>query len=257
VGAVCVDAVTRSECVAHVLSELAAGRGGWLLSSNLDHLRRCERDPSYRNLCRNASLVLADGMPLVWASRLAGTPLPERVAGSDLIGSLCAAASAAGRTVHLIGAAPGAADAAAQTLRVRHPGLHISGVTPAPPGFEHDAPARAGIRAALAAARPDLVFLGLPQPKADHLIAELRPALPAAWFMGVGIALSFLSGGVRRAPEWMRAGGLEWLHRLAQEPARLARRYLLEGIPFGLRLLGGAALRRSGATAGRRARPGG
>ena len=92
-GPLRVHTVTQAECVAHLLRELEAGRGGWLLTANLDHLRLCDRDPDYLRLCREASLVVADGMPLVWASRLQRTPLPERVAGSDLLGSLCAAAA--------------------------------------------------------------------------------------------------------------------------------------------------------------------
>ena len=105
-----------------MLRELEAGRGGWLLTANLDHLRLCDRDPDYLRLCREASLVVADGMPLVWASRLQRTPLPERVAGSDLLGRLCAAAAGGGRSVYLLGGAPGVAEAAgARAAARRHP----------------------------------------------------------------------------------------------------------------------------------------
>jgi N-acetylglucosaminyldiphosphoundecaprenol N-acetyl-beta-D-mannosaminyltransferase len=93
------------------------------------------------------------------------------------------------------------------------------------------------VRTALAAAPPDLVYVGLGAPKEELLISNLRPNFPRTWWMGVGISLSFMSGAVRRAPSWMQRTGLEWLHRLAQEPRRLARRYLLEDLPFALRLL--------------------
>ena len=197
-----------------MLSELEAGRGGWLLTANLDHLRLCERDPDYLRLCREASLVVADGMPLVWASRLQRTPLPERVAGSDLLGSLSAAAASNGRSVYLLGGAPGVAEAAARVLRARHPSLRLCGIAAPEPGFERDAAALARLRAALRAAQPDIVCLGLPKPKQERLIAELRRELPASWFLGVGIGFSFLAGRVRRAPPWMQERGLEWLHRL-------------------------------------------
>jgi len=254
-GPLRVNTVTQAECVAHVLRELEAGRGGWLLTANLDHLRLCDLDPDYLRLCREASLVVADGMPLVWASRLQRTPLPERVAGSDLLENLCAAAASAGRSVYLLGGAPGVADAAARVLRDRHPALRLCGVQSPEPGFERDASALARIAAGVREARPDLVCLGLPKPKQERLIAELRRVLPQAWFLGVGFGFSFLSGGVRRAPPWMQQRGLEWLHRLAQEPRRLSRRYLVQGVPAGLRLLGAAALRRANPTGSPSARP--
>jgi N-acetylglucosaminyldiphosphoundecaprenol N-acetyl-beta-D-mannosaminyltransferase len=255
-GPLRMSTITLAECVAHVLRELEAGRGGWLLTANLDHLCLCDRDPDYLRLCREASLVVADGMPLVWASRLQRTPLPERVAGSDLLGSLCAAAAGRGRSVYLLGGAPGAAEAAARVLQGRHPALRLCGIASPEPGFERDAAALARLRAAVRAARPDIVCLGLPKPKQERLIAELRGELPATWFLGVGIGFSFLSGGVRRAPPWMQHSGLEWLHRLVQEPRRLSHRYLVQGVPMGLRLLGAAARRRASPTRSPSARPG-
>ncbi len=254
-GPLQVSRLTRVECAALLLRELAAGRGGWLLTANLDNLSLCERDPSYLSLCREASLVVADGMPLVWASRLQRTALPERVAGSDLISQLCAGAARAGRSVYLLGGAAGVAEAAARVLGERHPGLHVCGVA-APPGFERDAGALARVAAGVRAAQPDFVFVALSKPNQEQQIAALRRELPHAWFIGVGITFSFLAGRVRRAPPWMQERGLEWLHRLIQEPRRLSRRYLVRDASVGLRLLGAAALRRAGATRSRPARPG-
>lgn len=253
VGPLRVASLTRGECVAHVMRELAAGRGGWLLTANLDNLRLCERDPSYLDLCRDASLVVADGMPLVWASRLQRTPLPGRVAGSDLIGELCTATARAGRGVYLLGGPPGDAEAAARALRERAPGLRVCGIAAPAHGFERDPGAQAGVVAGVREARPDLVFVALSKPNQERQIARLRRELPSAWFVGVGISFSFLAGRVRRAPVWMQHSGLEWLHRLAQEPRRLSRRYLVDGVPLGLRLLGNAALRRGEPTRSRRA----
>ena len=100
------------------------------------------------------------------------------------------------------------------------------------------------LKAELIRARPDLVYVGLGAPKTERVIATLRTTLPAAWWIGVGISLSFMAGDVRRAPSWMQRAGLEWLHRLVQEPRRLARRYLLEDLPFAARLLISARRRR-------------
>src|SRR5262249_17040182 len=109
-------AVTERQCVATIMEALQEGRGGWVYTPNIDHLRRQLASHEYARLCSTASLVVADGMPLIWASRLQGTPLPERVAGSDLVSSLAAAAAANGRSLFLLGGNPGAADGAARVL---------------------------------------------------------------------------------------------------------------------------------------------
>ncbi|HEX7008615.1 MAG TPA: WecB/TagA/CpsF family glycosyltransferase [Phycisphaeraceae bacterium] len=239
------DAVTEPQCVGWIMDQLAAGRGGWVITPNLDHLRRAQRDQEFRRwLLEEADLVVADGMPLVWASRLQGTPLPERVAGSSLVSTLAQAAAGAGRSLFLLGGSPGAAQAAAEVLRSRYPGLIIAGTACPPIGFENDPQQMDELRQMLKEAKPDIVYMALGSPKQERLIRLLRGEQPGAWWLGVGISLSFLCGQVRRAPRWMQRVGLEWLHRLVQEPRRLARRYLLDGIPFALYLLGGAALQR-------------
>lgn len=238
-----VHAVTEAQCVEHVIAELGAGRGGVVVTPNLDHLRRCASDTSFSDLVAAADLVVADGMPLVWASRLQGTPLPQRVAGSDLIWSLSAAAARQDRSVFLLGGDPGTAEGAARVLGEQCPGLTIAGAHCPPPGFEDDDRHTAAVADALRAAGPDIVFVALGSPKQENLIARLRPLLPGAWWLGVGISFSFVCGDVRRAPVWMRRCGLEWAHRFAQEPRRLFRRYVVSGPPFAVRLLGGAALR--------------
>lgn len=243
-------AVTAERCVTHVMSELDAGRGGWVVTPNLDHLRRLVRDRDYRELCRDADLAVADGMPLVWASRLQGTPLPGRVAGSDLVGAFAAAAAEDGRSVFLLGGDPGTADAAARVFTARHPRLRLVGTHCPPLGFEAHPEQVDAMADALREAQPDLVFVGLGSPKQEQWIRRLRPLVPHAWWFGVGVSFSFVSGDVRRAPRWMQRAGLEWCHRLAQEPRRLVRRYLVDGLPFAARLLlGSARARITGAAA--------
>jgi N-acetylglucosaminyldiphosphoundecaprenol N-acetyl-beta-D-mannosaminyltransferase len=239
-----IDCVTEDEAVAQIGDALEGGRGGWVITPNLDHLRAFRREPELREPFREADLVLADGMPLVWASQIQNTPLPERVAGSDLIWSLSSEAGRKGASVFLVGGNPGTAEEAGEALARSSPGLDLAGAHCPPRGFERDQLELARIERSLRRAHPDLVYVGLPLDKQVKLIPRLRRSAPSAWFLGLGISFSFVTGDVRRAPRWMQRSGLEWIHRLVQEPRRLARRYLVEGIPFSAALFAHALRRR-------------
>lgn len=236
-------ALDERECVARVIEASSAGQGGWIVTPNLDHMRRLLADDSLRARYLRADLSVADGMPLVWACRLQNTPLPGRVAGSDLIWSLSRAAAEKGLSVFFLGGDPGTAEEASRELRARFGDLRVAGVSCPSPGFEDRPGEIEQLAALLADVRPDVIFVALGSPKQEALIERLRPVLPAAWWMGVGISFSFVAGRVSRAPAWMRRIGCEWLHRMAQEPRRLVRRYLLDGVPFGAALMARSALR--------------
>ncbi len=216
--------VTEVAGVRHILSSLDQGLGGIVVTPNLDHLRRCNKDMNFAALVAEADLVVADGMPLVWASRLQGTPLPERVAGSNLITSLAEGAAARGRSLFLLGGAPGTADGAAEILRKRFPSLKIAGTYCPPVGFERNTRVMGELHNLLTASKADIVYVALGSPKQERLIARIKHLLPNAWWLGVGNSFSFLCGHVRRAPIWMQSSGLEWAHRLGQEPRRLFKR---------------------------------
>lgn len=232
-----IDALSEPRLIDHVLRSLEQGRGGWIITANLDQLRQFRACPKLRPMFSSADLVVADGMPLVWASWLQRTPLPGRVAGSDLVWSLSAQAASAGRRLYLLGDEPLAREKAAEVLRETFPSLVIAGASSPPMGFEPDADSLGPIRDALREAQPDIVYVALGFPKQERVITALREEFPQTWFIGVGISLSFLGGQVKRAPSWVSKLGLEWLHRLIQEPRRLGRRYLVHGLPFGIRLL--------------------
>jgi N-acetylglucosaminyldiphosphoundecaprenol N-acetyl-beta-D-mannosaminyltransferase len=191
-------------------------------------------------------------MTLVWASKLSGSPLPERVAGSSLIHSLSAGLGLDGRSIFVLGGAPatddstpdGAARAAAKLL-ADCPGLRLAGTTCPPFGFDEDPMTYADVCAKVADARPDLVFVGLGYPRQERVITRLRADLPQAWFLGCGAAVNFVAGDVERAPRWMQRTGLEWAHRLGTEPRRLASRYLRHDAPYALRLLAQAPAQRA------------
>lgn len=221
-----------------------------MITPNLDHLRRADTDGEFRQMLSEAEVVVADGMPLIWASRLQGTPLPERVAGSSLVWSLAEAACKAGRSLYLLGGDPGVAALASSVLVERYPGLRIAGTDCPEVGFDKNPGRIDEVVKKILEAQPDIVYVGLGSPKQERLIRQVRVGLPHVWWLGVGISLSFIAGEVRRASGWVQKMGLEWLHRLLQEPGRLGKRYLVHGLPFAVRLLATAALHRAGVRRG-------
>ena len=230
------DALIEEQTVSAILAA-SQRRGGWVLTPNLEHLRAYQMTDEVQREFDSADLVVPDGMPLLWASRLKNEALPGRVAGSDLIWSLSRAAAQSGASVLFVGGAPGTAQQAAERLQLENPGLLMRGALCPLPGFERsrqrvDETAREAARL-----RPDIVFLGLPLIKQLVMARQLKRRLPRAWIIGVGVSFSFVSGDIRRAPTWAQHAGLEWVHRLAQEPRRLFRRYVVEGIPFAIHLL--------------------
>ncbi|MDB5295077.1 MAG: putative glycosyltransferase [Phycisphaerales bacterium] len=236
-------AITEAHVIEHILAELDDGRGGMVCTVNLDYLYRCRRDLQFDALVSEADLAVPDGMPVLWAGRLQGDRVPERVAGSNLITTLNAAAAARGRSIFLLGGSPGAADGAAAVLRAKFPHLRIAGIHVPPMGFEHSEKLWAELEQAITAAAPDIVWVALGAPKQERTTVRLRSALPRAWWLGVGNSFSFLAGQTPRAPRWMQRTGLEWVHRLVHEPSKLWKRYLVSGVPFALRLLAAAAYR--------------
>jgi N-acetylglucosaminyldiphosphoundecaprenol N-acetyl-beta-D-mannosaminyltransferase len=235
-----ISVVEEQQVRQRILLELAGGTGGMVVTVNIDHMMRCHRDPAYRKLIDRAELVVADGMPLVWASRLQGTALPERVTGSSLTLSLAADLAEKGRSLFLLGGNPGVAEAAGQVLAERFRGLRIAGTYCPPFGFEQDQTEMQRIRETLRATPPDVVYVALGSPKQEWLIDQLRKQLPdlsMTWWLGVGISLSFITGEIQRAPAWVQRLGLEWIHRMAQEPRRLCHRYVIDGMPYAARLM--------------------
>lgn len=237
------DRLSEAGTVGRIVAAIERHEGGWVATPNVDICRQAQQDPALRSLVMTASLIVPDGMPLVWAARLRGCPFPERVAGGSLIFSLSEAAAPQGRSVYLIGGAPGVPQRAGEELRRRYRGLRVAGAESPPLGFDRDPLAIRAIRDRLTAAEPDIVYVGLGFPKQERLIAELAPACPGAWFIGCGAAIGYAAGTLPRPPRWMRRTGLAWLFRLMNEPRRLFRRYLVDA-PFALMLLASSAASR-------------
>ncbi|MEM6863290.1 MAG: WecB/TagA/CpsF family glycosyltransferase [Myxococcota bacterium] len=234
----------QEQLIAHVMDELDAGHGGWIVTANLDFLRRFRKDPETRRLYEQADLRIADGMPLVWASRLQGERLPSRIAGSTLAVRLAREAALRERSIYLLGGQDGAAEQASRILSANSPGLRVAGFAEPFIGNPPSSDELTEMEGLLRRAQPDLLLAGFGTPKQERVLAHLRRVFPKMWMVGVGGTFNFIAGRVRRAPTWLQNSGLEWVHRLAQEPRRLAKRYLLEDLPFSAELFASALVRR-------------
>lgn len=235
------DQFTEAQVIEHIITQSGLGNGGWVATPNVDICRAAAGDADLCELVAAASLVVPDGMPLLWAARLCRNRLPERVTGSSLIFTLSDAAARAGRSIYLLGGEPGIPGRAGAELRHRCPGLVVAGDDAPPVGFDSAADGIEAVRQRLVAAAPDIVYVGLGFPKQERLIARLSPSLPAAWFVSCGAAIPFAAGALHRAPRWMQDSGLEWAFRLASEPRRLFSRYVIHDLPFAVALLASAA----------------
>ena len=240
-----VDCVDQKDLLDEIFASLARGEGGWIVTANLDFVRRNAIDTQARALSGQADICVADGMPLVWAARLQGQPLPERVAGSTLVHHLVERAAAEGRSLYLLGGTDIANQRAAERMQAQHPTLRLCGHSSPQVASPPSAAEIKQLAAELLALRPNILLVGMGSPKQEQVIAALRPLLPRTWFMGVGISFSFLAGEVRRAPLWMQRFGLEWMHRMLQDPRRLMKRYLVDDLPFAFRLFASALATRA------------
>jgi N-acetylglucosaminyldiphosphoundecaprenol N-acetyl-beta-D-mannosaminyltransferase len=219
---------------------------------NVDHLVRMRRDPAFRALIRDADLVTADGTPVVWASRLLGCPLPDRVPSIDLFEALLGVAAERGWRVFLLGACEDVLDEATELFRCRHPDLNIVGRHH---GYYADEAERS-VAEQVQRACPDLLFVAMSSPRKERFVHGHRELLENVPFvLGVGGAFDIAAGRTRRAPRWMARAGVEWLYRFAQEPKRLARRYFVRDMTFFWMLLEEAARRATQRGSSRERRP--
>jgi N-acetylglucosaminyldiphosphoundecaprenol N-acetyl-beta-D-mannosaminyltransferase len=231
------DGLTEQQVVEHVMDALDRGDGGWIVTLNVDICQAIRRDPSLASLASDATLSVPDGMPLVWAARLSGKPLAERVTGASLILSLSEGAARSSRSVYLLGGAAGVPELAGEALAHRYPGLVVAGIDSPPFGFDTTPDGIDDIRDKLVEAAPDIVYVGMGFPKQELLITALAPSMPHTWFVACGAAIPMAAGALPRAPEWMQKLGAEWLFRLISEPRRLFGRYMKRDLPFASMLL--------------------
>ncbi len=231
VGHLWVDALTFEQALTALEALVRSHQGGTVFTPNVDHVVTADDDIAFRRAYAEVSLSLADGKPILWASRLLGTPVPAKISGSDLIEPLVGLAGRSGWRVFLFGGAAGVGEQAAERAR-RDFGVEVVGT--ASPFIRLDGSPGDLDQGAdeVAASKPDLVLVAMGAPKQERWIHHNRERLGTAVSVGVGASLDFLVGRIRRAPRWVSNAGFEWLYRLAREPRRLAFRYLVKDPRF-------------------------
>ncbi len=226
------DALTLESAASSLIGESKKRERLLAVPVNVDVLMLTRVDPELKHICGEADFVLADGMPIVWLSRLLGCGLPERVTGADMLPEICRLAAADGRSVFFVGGLQGAAATSAQKLQVQFPGLQICGTLCPPFGFEHSQNECERLVRAINAKRPDILFVGLGAPKQEKWLWRHRNELDFGVAICVGAAFDFEAGMVLRAPKLFRMIGCEWVWRLVHEPRRLWKRYILRDFKF-------------------------
>jgi N-acetylglucosaminyldiphosphoundecaprenol N-acetyl-beta-D-mannosaminyltransferase len=204
---------------------IARREPSFLITANLHYAMLTSREPELQKLNQKAAMVLADGMPLVWASKLGLNHLPERVTGADLVPAICQQASENGHRVFFLGGAEGVGQAAAERLRNKFPGLQIVGIA-CPKLAELSISEEHSLIATIRSSGADILIAALGQPRGEQWIAKNLNALDVPVSIQVGASLDFAAGRVSRAPVWVQRSGLEWVYRFGCEPLRLGPRYL-------------------------------
>lgn len=229
-----VSALSLAQARDLVLAARGKKHVGYVCCATAYNVNLARSDVALRSAYNGSHLTTPDGMPLVWLGRWHGHRDVTRVYGPDLMTAVCDAGRAVGLRHFFYGGDAGVAGRLRDKLSARFPGLQVAG-TYTPPFRELTAPELADLRTAVAAAQPDVIWIGLSSPKQEHFMTTQGTTLDAGLLIGVGAAFDFLSGRVRQAPRWMQRSGLEWLHRLGTDPRRLWKRYLLHNPLFVLR----------------------
>lgn len=224
--------ISLEQAIGAISEIIRIRRPSTVFTPNVDHVVKFQKNAEFRRAYEDASLVLADGVPLLWASRFLGEPIREKISGSDLFPKLCEVAAQKGWRLFFLGGRLGAAVSAQKNLLQRYPMLNVVGTYSPPFGFEKDADENARIVEMIRAAKPDILFIGLGAPKQEKWAWRYKEACGAPVTIGIGVSFEFSAGMVKRAPRWMQKVGLEWSWRLMMEPVRLWRRYLVDDMEF-------------------------
>lgn len=225
-----VDNLTMEEALVKTQKLIEEHKTAYVVTPNVDHIVVMEKDEEFAKLYREADLVLTDGKPLIWISKLYGTPIKEKISGSDFFPELCGLAAQKGYSVFILGAAEGVAAKAAANLQAKYPGLQIAGTYSPPFAFEDDPQELEKIETMIRTAKPTILAVSLGSPKGEKFIYRHKDAYGVPLAISIGATIDFEAGNVKRAPKWMSDHGLEWLYRVTKEPKRLAKRYIVDAV---------------------------
>jgi N-acetylglucosaminyldiphosphoundecaprenol N-acetyl-beta-D-mannosaminyltransferase len=234
-----VDNLSMEDTLARIEEFIRSGRPHQHVVVNVDKLVKASRDPELRRIINDCALINADGMPVVWASRLLGKPLKERVAGIDLFEALMRRAGERGWRVFLLGAREEVVRAVSDTYQRKYPQLAIAGYRN---GYWSEQE-EAAVVEQIQSSRAELLFVAISSPKKEQFLGRYQAAMQIPFAMGVGGTFDVAIGKVKRAPLWMQRGGLEWFYRFLQEPRRMFRRYFIDDLAFVWLLIKEAARR--------------
>ncbi|MEO7496008.1 MAG: WecB/TagA/CpsF family glycosyltransferase [Massilia sp.] len=224
-----IDNLSMEETLARVGDFIASGLPHQHVVVNVDKLVKASRDPELRRIINECALINVDGMPVVWAARLLGKPLKERVAGVDLFEALMRRAGEAGWRVFLLGAREEVVSAVRDSYQRKYPQLVVAGYRN---GYWNGDEEEAAVVEQIRASRADLLFVAISSPKKEHFLGRYQAHMKIPFAMGVGGTFDVAIGRVKRAPVWMQKAGLEWFYRFLQEPRRMFRRYFIEDMAF-------------------------
>ena len=223
-----IDNLTMKEALNRIDELIQENHNAYVVTPNVDHIVQLERGGPLNEVYKNADLILTDGKPLIWISRWYGTPIKEKISGSDLFPQLCQLASKKNYRMYFLGAAEGVAAKAANNLEKRYPGLHVVGTYSPPNKIEKDETELEKIKKQIIDVKPHILVVGLGCPKQELFIRNFKDKLGVPISLGLGASLDFEAGNIKRAPKWMADMGFEWLYRIFQDPKRLAKRYLVD-----------------------------
>lgn len=226
----CIDNLTMSETLNEIDKLIQKKNCSYVVTPNVDHIVRLEKDEELQKVYKNASLILTDGKPLIWISEWYKTPIKEKISGSDLFPRVCQLAANKNYTMYLLGAAEGVADTATRNLMKKYPGLNIVGTYSPPFGFEKNEQEMNKIKTQIQEVHPDILIVGLGCPKQEKFMYYHCKELGVPISFGLGASIDFEAGNIKRAPKWMSNHGLEWLYRFSKEPKRLFKRYFVDDL---------------------------
>ncbi|MCC3360516.1 WecB/TagA/CpsF family glycosyltransferase [Holdemanella porci] len=225
-----IDNLTMAETLHEIDKLIQKKNCSYVVTPNVDHIVRLEKDEELQKVYKNASLILTDGKPLIWISKWYKTPIKEKISGSDLFPRVCQLAANKNYTMYLLGAAEGVADTSARNLMKKYPGLNIVGTYSPPFGFEKNEQEMNKIKTQIQDVHPDILIVGLGCPKQEKFMYYHCKELGVPISFGLGASIDFEAGNIKRAPKWMSNHGLEWLYRFSKEPKRLFKRYFVDDL---------------------------